>query len=163
MLWNKYGKSVDALVSPLWHEGTIGELNHTCVTVTYLGNRRIGLDYNLATGNPHDCNYSGIWHIDSWKGSSYFLDSDCNGKSYHMMSSEYKKYFNIVNVEDAFYYIDGAAAVVNPDKYYFWNTTMGQCLDFQNTSALNFWEWKPVPDWVINALPDYPYTLTLEY
>ncbi|MBN1655590.1 MAG: hypothetical protein JXA30_17620 [Deltaproteobacteria bacterium] len=137
------------------------DVDYKCVYVTYLNDDYVSLPYNLETGKIDLSCISPIYIADSWhESTAFYLDNQCNGTTYGASVGAYSA---IIQVNNAFFYVDGEPDIENPDVYYAWDKTDDECEERNNSSEMNFWTYKPVPDWVLNALPDAPYTLTLEY
>lgn len=163
VLWDKDGNSVNADVypsDPLSQEKNRFEPSYSCVYIYFLDDKRLYFVYNLGTGNISAQCYNPIYISDTWKENinTYFLDDNCNGSTYSNTGSVYAQ---ILIVSGIVYYVDGHPDIENPSVYYKW--VNDECHEYKNTNEDNFWAYKPVPSWVLNALPDAPYTLSLEY
>ncbi|MCP4599094.1 MAG: hypothetical protein GY847_00890 [Proteobacteria bacterium] len=160
VLWDKNGERVDAIVSPMLDtDERFGDDYNSCVFVSYLGDDYIALGYNLETGQPESCFFTGST-FDSWKDCqySYFLDDQCSGQAYYGSSQS-----PVSKISNVLYFTDGDPAFSKITTYYKWNSTNEECVEYTYSTGIDFWLYKPVPDWVLNALPDFPYTVTLGY
>lgn len=158
--WSLYDKNnlfVKAIASPTTYVGAgkieFGVYEFSCAHITFLEMDYIGMIYELATGSPKPCykNYA------SWKDASpYFKDANCTQPVTYVLPG-YPP--SVMQVGGTLYYSTANSPIVAPT--YAWNAMQNSCT--LNNVALEFHEYKPVPDWVLGAMSSPPYTLTLEY
>jgi hypothetical protein len=162
-LRDKDGVLVDAVVYPGTRASQgdrFGPRTIECVHVEYLADNYIGLDYDLQTGDPVAC-YPGIL-VNSWDALSGFvyLDSECKGDEPYSLSGG----------------VDAPVIVVGGKLYSALGQPQSQSVNdiFIKSSfgcnsckmivtpniEITLWSFEPVPNWVVNALSNYPYTLT---
>jgi hypothetical protein len=159
ILRDKDGNPVDASIYPYSafnHDYKRFESNGNCVHVSNFGDSRpIAIPYDLATGDATEC---ATYKYSTWHDASlvYYLDSNCSNKKYYPNS-----YGVVPVISDILYYPGGIET--DSSTYYTWNNATSTCNPIPNITNLKFYEYIPVPDWVVNLLPDAPYTLSMEY
>lgn len=161
------GVEVEATASPLGYAPSFYPNDRfvpstpPCVFIDHLGQERLQLPYELASGLPLPCAQSVSL---TWREAIYrtFVDAACLTAAVPTTPGSVGA-VAIYAVDGTLYYVSGAPDVVAPPTYYSWNSTSQTCTQVSNTSALSLWRWKPVPQRVLQALTNPPYTLAIEY
>lgn len=168
VLRDRYGVAIDALVAPTPRGFAIGvpglltapvedttprfgKVAYPCVRIEYLGNDHLNFEYELASGRPEPCARS---EFASLSQMSVFTDPRCAGEAYAQCCMD--PFLS----NGTFYYVEGPPLREDVEPTYSWDWD-GTCQETSVPKDLH--HFRSVPDWVINALPDPPYTLTLEY
>jgi hypothetical protein len=128
-----------------------------CVTVSYKDKRSIGLSYRLLTGKLDGCET--YPPTATWRASPYvrFADSGCQGTPY--------LYFNaaiVLKIGSTYYYTEGQAST-HAATYYQWDAETSTCTASSPVAGIDLWAFKPVPNEIVNLLPDAPYTMAIVY
>jgi len=128
-----------------------------CVYVQHVGQRRIGLSYQLATGKlsvAGECNQSASTLIATWHDTTqaYYLDDVCAGPAYVPSAGI------VLTVGSIPYYSAGVPVVVTA---YRWQASTQQCV--QLSGPVTMWPYTTVPATVTELLSHAPYSITLVY
>ena len=126
-----------------------------CVWLQFLDDRTVGVTYTLQTGQIDECepNFAN-WQDDP---AAYFLDDSCQGASYAIDSGS--GLTRLVNGQSY-----APTARTTTTKLYHWNNQDNTCdtLDLGG-ETVQVWKFERLPNWVEAALPNPPYTLSMEY
>jgi hypothetical protein len=172
VMWDKDENPVDSIIWSLWNDqpNRFGEINPSCIYLSYIGDTRIGMYFDLKTGRSENCEYSPVVNYDSWaeNSSTTFLDPSCLGDPYYPYHQHGTKQGSaypsaVTRVQGVFYFVENEPDIIDPKYYYRWNSTTKKCMEIANSDGLDFWTFKTVPDWVLDILSDAPYSITLEY
>lgn len=162
------GDAVQAIVSPSDVPPNYGYVERftsgepPCVWIGHLGSQRLEIAFELATGAPEPCV---SYRYGAWRGglfSDFFSDAGCTMPVFPGALGGQRS-APVLSVGGTLYYVGGTPDAVAPAQYYLWQEGTSTCSAITNTNGNNLWRWKPVPDSVLNALPNPPYTMAIEY
>ena len=150
---------VDAVVSGAHDTFVVtefGDDSYECVWLSNLGQDPVGVKYELASGDAAPCydEVAGGWQ----SGIFYWDEPSCSGPGYALGGSTY-----VQKVGGEMYAPHGSVAnVAGVTMAYRWGVG-GQCEAVTLGVAYELWRYKALPAWVLDALPEGPYTIELEY
>ena len=166
ILRDKFGEAVEAIVSAdTYHDGqehfTSGDIG--CVHLEFLGDSYIGLSYGTSSGRLGACKIRPYAQCSSWASCAGVghTSASCTGTPYAVGYAS-TNLFSVIEVTGNFHFVEGLPDVVSPDQLYVTNYAL-QCFSQPNPEGAFLWKYELVPQWVVNALPDAPYTVSLEY
>ena len=126
-----------------------------CAWIQVLEGRTVGVNYSLSSGRVDACEPS----FDSFRNdpAALFLDDRCEGEAVAVDSGA-----GLVRTVDGTLYAPTEAQTTR--QLYNWNPESEQCeaIDLSD-NEVQVWRFVSVPSWVSEALPNPPYTLTMEY
>jgi hypothetical protein len=182
ILRDKDGVPVKALVRPTCGFSNYGgcehpdfeDFNFTCIHVSFLGSRYINTKYSLATGRieGEGCglNFPGLDGYD-YIPSVVFVDPDCSGTPYASPGVMFEANPGDDSVDlpprrisvigDKLLYASMNAGASDSPVYYEPVYSQNKCLSWTMVEPL--YPLLPVPVEVLDALPNPPYHLTIEY
>lgn len=164
VLRDKDGTPVQADGGPIWSAAAranpprFTDAHGDCAWVSIHGRRAIGLSYSLATGKLDGCEQyapQASWRDAAVKWNSWvaFTTPTCDGPAYSPQGSATTQ---VLRINGVHHYADGAPTAVQ--QTYQW--TGSQCIV---SLVREVWAYKPIPQDVVNLLPDAPYTYEITY
>lgn len=162
VLYDKDGMFVKAVASPTTYLGSgkvdFGTYEFSCTYINFWDADYIGMAFDLKSGNPKPCytNYG------SWKeAGAYFKDSNCT-QPVAFLSSALGYTPSVLQVSGSFSYATSNTPGVG--TAYFWDKDKNTCTQSNSpVPGYSFYEYKPVPNWVLETMDAPPYTMVLEY
>lgn len=153
------GQAIEAVVYPTCStqpcSQDFGDFSYDCVSIAYAGQSRINLAYRLTDGKPQGCSVN----YDEWRDvpSLFFTNDTCTGQPYTAGETR-------LQVDGTIYYTTPHDPYQAPATVYVWNASTQACIPLDNSNeTYRLYPYKEVPSWVVELLPDAPYSLTLEY
>lgn len=133
------------------------DIDPPCVWIDHLDQQRFQLPFELSTGSAIACAQS---IMGAWSATGYFADPACTQNAVVTPDARVQ---GVVVVAGAMYYVAGLPEASPPATVYYRATANGACTTMAIQEPNRLWRWKPVPARVLNALPNAPYTLSIEY
>jgi len=156
------------------HVDPASSSNFPCVRVFDHAGSYINLQYDLATGGLESCHGNMSTKIDLTKNvrdviiSGYFLDEKCDTTPYLPGYGEIGEggtdSIRLFFAEGKAWHTSGEGCIGGigiETKVWVWDIESKLCKGKTSTSPLC--PVKPIPDWVLNLLPNPPYTMAVEY
>jgi len=135
-------------------------ISSRCAYVRSLDGGYVDAPFALDTGRIEDC----LGTVDFWPDRLY-QDPTCTGTWYDqpgaIQSLEMYRRLEQYTVGELLYYSSDAPVQVQAGDVLY-ARYVDACTATIVDSDMTLYEWKPVPDWVRDLLPNAPYTLTLE-
>lgn len=129
-----------------------------CMHVAALGPMMLAMTYSPATGGFCTISPFAPTTWDSWRAlDPFFLDDECEGATYTRNGADTPTPM----VVGVLYYADGTPDFSGVTTFHRWRNDT--CTEFTNDSGVDLWAFKQVPDAVVNALPNAPYTIEMAY
>jgi len=161
------GDAVDAVFSIAWNydsEEHFETVDVSCIYLEYLGSTRIGMYYGIPSGALGQCPIDPYVKCSSMSDCGYvaFTNSSCSGTPYYYSSSGTNFSFT-VEVGGDLYTAGGFPSLKDVSLFYIRDAFTSECTAFSSAISYSLWEFRKVPPWVEDLLPDSPYTVSFEY
>jgi len=135
-----------------------------CVRIIDHEGRYVNVQYELATGRLEPCLDDGSDAFDKWEdGVTFHLDPACEGVT-HQLAERHRYYAPEFTTSRDFFNVGGKFWALTedcvPSSHPQWQHSPGECAVLTQTDLCTV---EPVPEWVLDLLPNPPYTMAVEY